>query len=172
MINATITIIKNKTKENISYSVSKYADGNVRSYNFTGNLTSVSNYYTADGKDISEALVKAEVPTTVIVNNIAMAEAILEKAADIFMERELNGDLNPAIELEVVAKTLRVPGNILISFVAKAHVTGEAQIQDDSATVLANLEKGKLRLGQQMAQATQNAPRKSGGVMGFVKSYF
>lgn len=155
MINATITLIKNNQKSNISYSQS-FANDKIRSYNFTGTLTSLEGFLTSDGHDISDALINAGVGTTVIISNVEMAEAIIEKAQQIYTERLKVGDKNPAIELSVTAKSLKVPGNILISFVTQSFVTEEAFIKDDAQTLLKRLEQVQNdRMGMAMARMSK-----------------
>lgn len=166
-----LTVIKNNKKDNVSYSVSNYQDGDFRSYNFTGSLTSLDNFYTADGVDLSNELVTADVPTTIIVNNEAAGEAILEKAEQIFIERSLNGDGNPAVKLIGECESVKVPGNIILSKVSKIMVDGEVELQQRSTDVLANLRKGRTSAGSQMANKVKENSL-LGSASQFVKKYF
>ena len=167
-----LTVIKNNKKDQISHSVSTYEDGDFRSYNFTGSLSSLDEFYTADGVDLSNELVSADVPSTVIVNNESMGEAILERVEAIFIERALNNDGNPAIKLVGECESIKVPGNIILSKVSRLVVDAEVELKQRSTDVLANLRKGRTTPGSQMANAVRNSNSVVSKAGNFVKKYF
>ena len=141
-IQATLTLIKAKEKANITASVSQNQDGTFRSWNFTGKLSHLEGYITKDGVNLDQELVQVDAPTTVLIFNEAQGEAIYQRCQEIFDAREEQGDPNPAVNLDVVAKTVRVKEtNILIVNVKQAYVDADTQIIDNSDNVLANLAK-------------------------------
>lgn len=136
MINATIKLIKSKEKSNISASISDNQDGTFKSWNFTGKLVSLEGYVTKDGKNFDNELVAIDCPTTALIFNEQQGQAIYERAGEIFAQRELEGDPNPAIDLVLTVKTVRPkPTNILLVNVKQAYVDADTQIVDDSETV-------------------------------------
>lgn len=173
---ATIQILKKSEKDNITYSISRYNDGTFRSYNFTGTLVALSNYQTNDGIDLSEDIVKANIPTTFIINNESIGEAIVEKAEEIYAKRLSNGNLNPAIELTVSARSLKIPTNILISGIVKAHINEDVILADTSDRILSQLQSAKNRKPKtQLNLAKMTAPKVEGkfsGIKTLMREYF
>jgi hypothetical protein len=155
----TVTVIKRNTKDNITYSVSKYNDGAFRSINITGTLECLSGYFTKDKVDMSQQIVDAELPVTLIINNQETGEAIIEECEDIFHQRNLNGDFNPAVSLEVEARSLSIPGNILITAITNVSINEDAVLEDSAEVVLAKLKKNKDNKMKPSLQASISSER-------------
>lgn len=136
MIQATIKMIKSKEKSNISASISTNQDGSFKSWNFTGKLTSLEGYVTKDGVNFDSELVAIDCATTALIFNEQQGEAIYQRAAEIFEQREAEGDPNPAVDLVLTVKTVRPKEtNILLVNVKQAFLDADTQIVDNSETV-------------------------------------
>lgn len=180
MLTAKILITKGRDKDTIYRSTSTdRKSGAFSHYNFAGKLTELENYNTGDGKNVTDQLVAADVSTTIMVHNQALGDAIFEKACEIFEDREAEGDGNPAIELIVEAKTLRVPGNIIIKRVSKAYINSDAELPEFADNILANLkaqEKVRAQRPNIMTAVRRGAPKPNQKpqhkLSRFVKQYF
>lgn len=161
MINCTLTVIKSAQKENITASVSQNENGTFRSWNFTGKLSHVEGYTTKDGVNLDKEIVEVDAPTTILIFSESQGEAIYQRCAEIFQARQKQDDPNPAVNIDVVAKTIRVKEtNILIVNVKQAYVDPETQIIDNSDSVLENLAKLKANsAANAAANAANNAPK-------------
>lgn len=176
MINATLTLIKNKEKSNITASVSQNQDGSFRSWNFTGKLSHLEGYTTKDGVNLDQEIIQVDAPTSVLIFNEEQGEAIYNRCAEIFEERSQQGDPNPVVNLDVIAQTVRVKEtNILVVNVKQAYVDAEAQIIDNSDNVLANLAKLKAnsaaKTKPQVSVARASLTSALGKSMKLIKTY-
>lgn len=154
-IKATLKVTKAQTKSNITGTISYNEDGSFRSYNITGNLVELKNYVTRDGVDLSNELVQIDCPTTALLFNQTQGEAVVEKCAEIFANRAAKGDLNPAIDLIIEAKSVRPrETNILIVNIKSIFVDADTQIVDRSDNVLDTIAKLKANSAKSNAQTS------------------
>jgi hypothetical protein len=136
MLTATIKLIKNKAKTNVSGSTSYNEDGTFRSFNFTGKLVALEGFTTKDGVNYDKELVQIDCPTTILVSSETMGQAIYDRCGEIFAKRASEGDLNPAVDLVVDARTLRPrETNILITNIKHSRVEADTQLVDNSTDV-------------------------------------
>lgn len=176
MVQATIKLIKNKAKSNISGSVSNNQDGSFRSYNITGKLVDLQGFVTKDGVNYDAELVEIDCPTTVLFFNQNQGAAVLARCEEIFEERAMEGDLNPAVDLIVEARTVRPrETNILITNVKHARIEKDTQLVDNSATVedtLAKLRANSAKAQTQVQAARQGLSALAGKSLNLVKRHF
>lgn len=161
MIKATLKLTKAQDKSNITGTTSFNDDRSFRSINLTGNLVELEGYVTRDGQDLSEELVGIDCPTTALIFNEAQGQAVVEKCAEIFADRAAKGDLNPAVDLIIEAKSLKVkPTNMLIVNIKHMRVDADTQLLDRSDNVLetiAQLKANSAKANAQTSIARQSA---------------
>lgn len=159
-IQCVLKLIKAKEKNNISYSISRNEDKSFRSLNISGKLMHLNGYVTKDGINYDKELVEIGCCTTAIFHNAEQAEALIERAAEIFEERELEGDPNPAIDLILTVKTVRPKEtNILLTNIHQAYLDSNTQIVDDSTTVNSVIAKLRANTEKERARPQVNAAR-------------
>lgn len=147
-IQCTLRLIKNNTKSNLTASISRFEDGSIRSYNFTGKLIECKGFRSSEGKDYSNEVVEIECGTTVLLNEL-LGGFIYKEAGDIFAKRAAEGDKNPCVELQIECKSLNVTEtNIIISNVMKAQLDSSARLADNTDRIMNNLAALKTRGAQ------------------------
>jgi len=157
-ITGTLKLTKAQAKSNITGTISHNDDGSFRSYNITGNLVELEGFVTRDGQDLSQELVSIDCPTTMLLFNDAMGDALVSKCAEIFEQRAAKGDLNPAVDVLFECKSVRPrETNILIVNVKSVHVDADTQVVDNSATVLDNIAKLKANAAKKPSAQTSIA---------------
>ena len=169
MINATIKINKAQAKDNITYSISRHRDANnsFKSVNFTGSLVACKGYYTSDKVNLDREVVEANVGTTLLIEDNELGAKIAKTAKHIYAQRKAAGDRNPTIEVSFTCVSLTpTETNILAKGISNVEINANAQLVDDSAKALANLEKAK---SNRVRNATSAAKSALGGLASFIK---
>lgn len=175
MVFAKIQIIKAKAKNNITASITKHSDGSFKSFNFSGNLVELEGYVTKDGKNYDKQLVEIDCVTTAIQYNQEIGEAIYERCGEIFAERELNNDPNPAVDLVLEVKTVRPKEtNILLVNIKSMYVDDKTQPVDTSDRVddvIAKLKANSAASAKARSQVSSARAGLSNLVKRAVKTY-
>ncbi len=144
MTTVTIKVIKNNTKENITCSISKFQDGQFRSLNITGSLTECEGFYSREGINYDKEIVQVDCATTVLITDQTVADAVYERCAQIFADRRISGDKNPAVDLQIEANSVNITDtNILISKVTKIYVNPNTTLSNTSDSILNSLNNLK-----------------------------
>lgn len=155
-----IQLTKSKEKNNITGSVSTVpGTGQFRSVNLTGKLVEISGYAT---EEICNELRQIDCPTTALINNQTLGDKLVAQCQEIFDERAREGNLNPAVDLVVEAKTVKVrESNIILAYIQTARIDEETQIVDNEETIWQNIaklkENSKSRVPAQNSIAKQSA---------------
>lgn len=132
-ISSTIKLIKNNAKTNVTCSISRDAQGNWKSMNFTGRLISCEGFISSEGINYDKELVGIECPTTVVITNEDQANAVYERLGAIFADRLAAGDKNPAVDLRILSNSIRpTDTNILVTNVEKVFVNSNTSLANTS----------------------------------------
>lgn len=169
-IQATIRINKAKNKDNITYSISRdKVTSDFKSVNFTGSLIQCSGFVTSDKVNLDDAVLQANVSTTLLIYDNKLGGEIAKTARHIYAERAKNNDKNPTIEISFTATTFSVTQtNILAKGISNVSVNADAQLVDSSEQALANLAKARSNRSNTVAAARAAASN----VGSFIKQIF